>query len=289
MFPDIATASSNQPPSLFMFVWSPITNRSDGTTSQKRKEDFEVSFRYWLRFLASKSRKSNIALKVIVVLTHADRLRLIKAAVSTELQSVRNDFKEIIDILVDDTFEVDARNMDSVKGVGEYTFDIAKQLLQGAQIYDICSQVSEYLPKQRQIITWSTFRKICREKLYIPGDDPEPKLHAVALSLNESGDIIYVNNIKHIILDPNWFCRDILGSLIYFPEGNQSFKTMVIQGFTTRVFLEQKLKLVTNNSGIEGSLLVDLMEGMHLCCNVPASSVTGIMKIVIMKCLSQRH
>jgi hypothetical protein len=205
---------------------------------------------------------------------------------------LRDDFKGIIDILNDSTFEVDARKVESIQGVRKFIFKTARKMFKDAETYDICSQVSEYLSghaTNERIITWVQFTEICTDKFipYIPGDDPEAKLRAIALSLNESGNIIYA--IKYIILDPNWFCNDILGSLIYFPEGNTSSNTMVIRGFTNRVFLEQKLELVTNNSGIKGSLLVDLMEGMHLCCNVPASSVTGIMKIVIMKCLSQRH
>jgi hypothetical protein len=46
---------------------------------------------------------------------------------------------------------------------------------------------------------------------------------------------------------------------------------MEIHGFTNRRSLEKKLKRVgTNNREITGSLLVDLMEGMHLCCKVPS-------------------
>jgi hypothetical protein len=89
--------------------------------------------------------------------------------------------------------------------VGEYTL-IARQMLQGAEMYDICSRVSEYLlehARKERIITQSQFSRICMQKLYIPGD-AEPKLHAIALSLNESGNFIYDSSIKYIILDPNW-------------------------------------------------------------------------------------
>jgi hypothetical protein len=133
MLPDIASASSNQPPSLFMFVWSPLKLNLDSNKRriQKTTEDFQMSFRYWLKFLASKSRG---ALKVIVVLTHADQLEFIKAAVYTELKSLRDEFKGIIDILIDNTFEVDARLVESVQGVRIFIFEIAREMLKHAQI-----------------------------------------------------------------------------------------------------------------------------------------------------------
>jgi hypothetical protein len=277
MFPDIATASSNQAPSLFMFVWSPIQNDPQYSSKRipKTGKEFEESFRYWLKFLASKSRKSNTALKVIVVFTHADQLRIIKASVIQELKSLRNKFKKIIDILVDHTFEVDARNKKSVEGVEKYIFEIAGRMLQDAEVYGICTEVNNKLldharESKEKIISWSQFKETCMGELipYNLGDDPEAKLHAIAWSLNESGNIIYVNSIGHIILDPNWFCNKILGSLIYFPEGNESSTTMIIKGIANRDFLEQKLELVTKHT-CKGSSLVDLMEGMHLCCKVP--------------------
>jgi hypothetical protein len=131
MFPDIAAASSNQPPALFMFLWSPIIRKGRQNSvpaSKKTGKEFQESFRYWLKFLASKRRKSKTALQVIV-------LKHTKDAVATELMSLREQFKGIIDILVDATFQVDARNNQSVKDVGEYSFEIARKLLQGAEMY----------------------------------------------------------------------------------------------------------------------------------------------------------
>ena len=66
MFPDIGT-SSYQLPSMFMFIWSPIDSESSEKGALKNDKNFEASLRYWFRFLASKSRQSNITLKVMVV------------------------------------------------------------------------------------------------------------------------------------------------------------------------------------------------------------------------------
>ena len=80
MFPDIGT-SSYQFPSIFMFVWSPVDSRSNNRGAEKNDTKFETSFRYWLRFLASKSRQSTIPLRVIVVFTRADQMEFVTSSI----------------------------------------------------------------------------------------------------------------------------------------------------------------------------------------------------------------
>ena len=124
MFPDIGT-SSYQLPSMFMFVWSPIDSKSSQKGAVKNEKNFEASFRYWLRFLASKCRQSNIALRVMVVFTRADQMVSASSALSPFIDSLRSDFKGVIDIF-NPPFDVDARNKDSVKPIAEHIFIISK-------------------------------------------------------------------------------------------------------------------------------------------------------------------
>ena len=170
MFPDVGT-SSYQLPSMFMFVWSPIDSKSSEKGAVKNERNFEASFRYWLRFLASKSRQSNITLKVMVVFTRADQMATLSHAFSTQIDSLRSDFKGLIDIL-DPPFHVDARKKDSmraatsVRAVAKHIFDIAKRTLQGIQVYNICTDVYKLLSKHskktnEEIITWKKFSEIC--------------------------------------------------------------------------------------------------------------------------------
>ena len=273
MLPDIASSSDYQAPSLFMFVWSPRKSQNSKPGEGKTEQDFEVSFRYWLKFLASKTGKSKTPLKVIVVFTRTHQMKLIASAVSNTIGSLRSEFEEIIHI-EDTTFEVDARNMDSVKHLSQHIFGITKQMLQGVMVYDICSEVGQHISKHlhtsnQRIITWSKFSEICKPILCPNLNEDEAKIvRGIASSLNESGIIIYVNNISHIVLDPNWFCNKIMGSLIHFRDRKEKLNTMKINGFTNRRFLEDTLELVTKDE-VKGSLLVDLMEAMHLCCRVP--------------------
>ena len=255
---------------MFMFVWSPMESRNHKKGSKKKNGDFEASFRYWLKFLASKSRQSIIPLKVILVFTRADQMEHVSSSVSDLIDSLRSDFKRVIDI-VDSPFDVCARKKASVKPVGECIFTIAKDVLQGIELYDICPQVSKNLLNysnntNERIITWEQFSKICN-------NNDKAKLNAIAMSLNESGNIIYISGFKHIILDPNWFCNEIVGSLIGFSTSKGSSKDSIVfnKGCIPRKFLEQRFKSITK-SEVCGSLLVELMEAMHLCCEVPSSN-----------------
>ena len=163
MFPDIGS-NSYQLPSMFMFVWSPIDSKSNAKGAVKNEADFEASFRYWLRFLASKSRQSNITLKLMVVFTRADQMATLSHAFSTLIDSLRSDFKGVIDIF-DRPFHVDARKKDSMSAVTSHIFDIAKDMLQGIQVYKICTDVNKLLSKHlknrnEEIITWEKFAQI---------------------------------------------------------------------------------------------------------------------------------
>ena len=280
MFPDIGTGY-DQTPSIFMFVWSPMKSKNSHKGPKKTEADFEASFRYWLKFLASKSRKSNIALKVIMVFTRADQMKIITSECLPSIESFQSEFKEAMIDIVYPPFEVDARKKDSVQGVAKMIFSTAKEMLQDVLVYDICRHVTEHLSKylkrsKHRIITWSEFSGICSSQFSIHNEDA--KLHAIAQYLNESGIIIYINNLEYIVLDPNWFCNQIMGSLIHF-SNSKAPETIDTCGFTSRVSLEERLELLTK-CDVKGSFLVDLMEAMHLCCEVPnykrgASSSNG--------------
>ena len=202
-----------------------MDSQSNNRGAEKNDADFKTSFRYWLRFLASKTPQSIIPLKVILVFTRADQMKSVSSSLSDSINSLRSEFERVIDI-VNPQFDVDARNKDSVKHVAEHIFNIAKNVLQGIELYDICTQVSKILlnhskTTNERIITWEDFSKICN-------NDDKAKLNAIAMSLNESGNIIYINGIRHIILDPNWFCNQIMGSLIGFPNSKGSSKGTIV-------------------------------------------------------------
>ena len=59
-----------------------------------------------------------------------------------------------------------------------------------------------------------------------------------------------------------------MGGLIHFPNSKTSKGSIIFEnGCISRCSLEEKLDFVTG-SKVKGSLVVDLMEAMHLCCKV---------------------
>ncbi|MCO5586398.1 hypothetical protein L7F22_040338 [Adiantum nelumboides] len=271
MFPDLSTTFGS--PAIFMYVWSPIESKDGSKGEQKTIRAFEASFGYWLKFIASKTRQSNVARKVIVVFTRKDQMSLVFKAVSASLKALTSKFQQIIQVV--EVFEVDARDQACVKPVASCIFNTAREILEGVEVYHICTQVSKRLSfmlkassKQKLIINWSEFRDVCKREFNI--DESEVQ-KAIACSLNDSGDVIYMSNMGYLVLDPNWFCHEIMGSLIYFPESLTS-NAMSIHGYVQRQYLESLLEDVSN-SRVKGSLLVDLLEAMHLSCDVADGTV----------------
>ena len=260
MFPDM--------PSLWVFVWSPVLSKNSDRGPMKTMADFKASFRYWLRFLASKRRQSNTTLKVIVVFTRADQIVSVSSSLSPCINSLRSDFLGVIDI-VDPPFEVDARQEDSVKAVAEHFFKVAREMLQGVKMYNICTQVSKQLSKHlkntnERIITWNKFTKICKHSSV----NGTLNLNTIASTLSESGSIIYTSENTPIVLDPNLFYNHIIASLIRVTKSEPFKDTLVFNnGCVAREFLEGNLES-TIGFKVEGSLVLRLMEAMHLCCKV---------------------
>ena len=77
-----------------------------------------------------------------------------------------------------------------------------------------------------------------------------------------------MNGIRHIVLNPNWFCNEVMGRLIDFSNTKASKSTIPLDnGYTHRDSLENCLESIVK-SKVKGTLLVDLMEAMHLCYKV---------------------
>ncbi|MCO5587224.1 hypothetical protein L7F22_041171 [Adiantum nelumboides] len=273
MIPD--PSASHGSPAMFMFVWSPVDSKNEGLGKSKNQQDFESSFGYWLKFITSKTRQSNILRKLIVVLTRKDQTKLVRDALEDSIRAFSTTFSNSIQVV--EVLEVDARREASVKPLVSCIFQIAHEVLKDVRVYSICSQVSEFLSRrhnrkslvgEQPIISWNNFTELCTKQFNV--DDPE--VHkAIAYSLNESGNIIYLSNLPFLVLEPNWFCHEVMGSLIHFPESATSKAIIPINGYVKQDYLEKVLK-ESSDSTVEGSLLLALMEAMHICCKVPGDA-----------------
>ncbi|KAI5058128.1 hypothetical protein GOP47_0026298 [Adiantum capillus-veneris] len=264
MFPDFNASFGI--PAMFMFVWSPVDSESHKNGERKEGSAFEASFSYWLKFIASKTRQSSVRRKLIVVLTRKDQMDFVQNALGGCIRALSTSFSGLVDMV--EVFDVDARSPKSVGPVVSCMFNVAKDLLAGIEVYSICSKISQYLTQLADevspIIAWDLFSNICATKFKIFNDEVQK---AIASYLHESGDIIYVNNLHHVILKPDWFCHEIMGSLIHFDDAHMS-RIIPIRGYAEQEYLE-KLLAMSSHSNVSGAVLVELMAGMHICYRVP--------------------
>lgn len=265
MFPDPNAQGS---PALFLFVWSPMNSHNDANGTNKTVEDYEQSCRYWLKFIASKTRQSNVARKVIVVLTRKDQMDLVADRIATSTTRLMSDFRNIIHLL--GPFEVDARDPPSVEEVASCIFSTAADILQNVQVYKVCHEMRSILRLKSEsdpIITWKDFETLCKERF---GDHDPVLAKAIASSLNESGDLIFLQDMKFLVLNTNWFCQDIMGDLIHFSKLQERARVIPVKGFAPEQYLEKLLENKKCSVGsVKGKELVDLMAALHLCCRVP--------------------
>lgn len=133
MFPD--PSSNHSSPAIFMFVWSPVVSNDKGDGEHKSVDAFQDSFGYWLKFIASKTRQSNVARKVIVAITRKDQRDLVRSALTASIDALKEKFKGIVEII--EVVEVDARSRSSVKPLASCIFNTAKDVLHHVETYDI--------------------------------------------------------------------------------------------------------------------------------------------------------
>jgi len=75
----------------------------------------------------------------------------------------------------------------------------------------------------KPMVSWETFEKLCAKNTNLKcflGDQSNMKKHyqVVAQTLYEGGNVLYFENLEFMVMDANWFCHEILGSLLAFDE-----------------------------------------------------------------------
>lgn len=306
MFPNLSNEAT---PSLFLFVWNPIhlhesngheIQNHHGESVMKSLVKFKEEFRYWLKFIASKTlTSSKFKPRLLIAVTRADCLRSrqihLQSGIKTWLEDTFNqcqeEFKEHIQFDMDGYFEMDARNPSQVKGLAQHIFQCAHDVLKSAPpVYKACEfsrrVIKELVHKKGgadPVITKEMFFLILQEKMHITSRAIQ---EAVALSLNDSGDIIYLQSSNHVVLDTQWFCHDIMGDLLFYHGSeyhtteNGFFSPKVIKELlesllnsTSRVkYSKFRRSAFTSSTKIQGDTLVELLIGLRLACQKDSSS-----------------
>ncbi|KAI5069464.1 hypothetical protein GOP47_0015765 [Adiantum capillus-veneris] len=244
-------------PSLFLFVWNPfemndhgqlLRDAQGGKLIMKHRDNFKDDFTYWLRFLASKTPKSNVLKpKVVVVVTRADLgLPNMKLELQTTFESLRVEFEEYIHLDMEGFFQVDALGPRKVSRLGSHLLECTKAILDVAiKDFSICDEARNLFAgwtrkgKIPPLITKERFFCLTPEKLGVHDEMCE----VVARSLDSSGDVIFLPTLELVVMDTKWFCQKIMGDILHFDvKSVRSFTQHSSNGFFTPHFLERLLE-----------------------------------------------
>ncbi len=275
MMPNLGDVVS---PCSFLFVFNPIMQKDEHDMHHHRRtwKELHEDLTYWLRFIASNNPTSTVFRpQLSVILTHVDKdpdaSGLVMWAQSYVVNDLRNEFKGVVDISTE-IHAINARSKKDVQHVLDFVFNCGQELLSKAPfVFAESAKMCQALAKRAKghlyhpLISWNAFCKLCRKtipEIYYGGNeaksnDPfgpkdatiqmEEKTKVVATHLHATGDILYFKGLEWVVVDPNWFCHDVMGILIGFKDTQHQ----IINGFATKEhiehILEQSLSLNTKN------------------------------------------
>lgn len=273
-------------PCFFMIVSSLVVKPAN--RHPKSIDQIEWELIYWLKFLVSNAKGvSQLFLpSVTIVLTHYDKvahLPEVLEPIAALVQRLREDFHPYAEIYPT-VFAVDARSLVSVSRLSHHLRMTTKTILQRVpQVYEVCNDFVRILhdwrlKNNRALIKWSEFRELCQ--LNIPAlrlrsrrdnvEKVDARRRAVAKSLHNLGEIIFLDELGVVIMDCDWFCQDVLSQIATL----KSIKTER-SGFVRKQELERILQEKLCNqlqgsnwragSSFQGSDIIKLLLKLELC------------------------
>ncbi len=283
-------------PCSFLFVFDPIKHKEHHERNHHRKnlKELEEDLLYWLRFVASNTPTSTtFPPQFTVILTHADKdldaRGLCIWAESNVVNNLRKQFGNVVDISTE-IHAIDALSARHVQPVFDFVFKSSRDLLsktplvfeESARLRHALVEETKRCPN-RPLISWNAFYQLCIQtipkvfyvKNEVDNDEPfdlvENKERAKVLAghLHDTGDIIYFLGLEWVVINPNWFCHDIMGYVINFRDTQHYIDD---KGFATKncieYILNQSLSMVSKHTlfGSNTSLgPIDLLQFMlHL-------------------------
>lgn len=228
-----------------------------------------------------------------VILTHADKdldaSGLCIWAESNVVNNLCKQFENVVDISTE-IHAINALSTKHVQPVLDFVFKSFRDLLaktplvfeESARLQHALAEETKRCPN-RPLMSWSAFCQLCAQtipKVYYvknEADNDEPfdlvkskeRARVLAAHLHDIGNIIYFPGLEWVVVNPNWFCHDIMGYVINFRDTQHYIDD---KGFATKDHIEhilnQSLSMVSKHtpSGSNPSLgPIDLLQFMlHL-------------------------
>ncbi|KAH8934790.1 hypothetical protein BDL97_18G102800 [Sphagnum fallax] len=270
----------------FVLVCSPF-DRKNG--QKKDPNDIHDEIHCWLRFISSNTKRSlNSPPQVLVVLTNGDKgFQDDKDLVETRLRDLKQKFAAFVDLspichLINAHSSREAKVV--VKEVMQNCASILKKV---PHIYEACMKVQHGLSEWNRthphepIVTMNGFENDIVDKVEpnlrtveVEGKSNLKPHVAIAMFLHDAGEVIYFKDEDFVVVNPNWFCNEVMGRLItlhgdveragwkqIFQDGHGNIED--IQNLI-KVSLKKIIRDRTNIANDIPKYLVCLMLQMHL-------------------------
>lgn len=266
--------------SLFLIV-SSLFQKPDNK-EEKRLTELEEDLLHWLRYIASNTERAklqSILPHVTIVLSHSDKI--LKQSenmlpIVDLVHSLRERFRGIVELHAT-VFTVDARSTRSVSKLTHHLQKTVQTIVQRVpQVYQLTNDFIKILQiwrlenENRPTMKWNDFGELCQLKVPLlrirsrhNTRQVESQRCQVAKSLHYMGEVIFFEELGFLILDCEWFCREVLGRLIKLNSGNKTITNR--NGFISRRELEKLLRGRFNSQDIEENDLIHMMLKLELC------------------------
>ncbi|BFI33260.1 hypothetical protein MPTK2_4g13541 [Marchantia polymorpha subsp. ruderalis] len=287
---------------VFLFVYSPFC---DNTSKNKPDSCFKTELEDWLSFITSSVKITGRDLpQVFVVISHKDKAKYSSVSwTQTIIEELNQRFANFVDLLpVQECFHVDARNKKQIIPLNRHILENFNKLLseKSPQVPLLCSQLISLFvaetKKNRSCPQWSydQFHDFCAPylKKFIPSssrhfEDDSKIMESIIFYLNEVGSIIYISNLKYIIVDPNWLTNTFLGELIALGQNFQAQETefsnrtcpygaskdgFVSESVFVRLIEEFLREQAHGQSGVGREQLENILVNLDLCFKLEDSS-----------------
>lgn len=275
-------------PSFFMILSSLVGKPA--TKYPKGIDEIEWELIYWLRFLISNYRRRVSHLFrpcVTIVLTHYDKVSHLPEGlqpIAAVVQRLREDFQSHAEIYPT-VFAVDSRSLVSVSKLTHHLRKTTKTITQQVpQVCEVCNDLIKILhdwrlKNNRAVIRWAEFCEICQ--LNIPVlrlrsrrdnvEKVDTRRRAVARSLHTLGEIVFFEELGLLVMNCEWFCRDVLSQLATL----KSIKIESSGGFVHKEELEKILQEKLRNqiprsnwrtgASLQASDIINILLELELC------------------------
>ncbi|KAL3701595.1 hypothetical protein R1sor_019617 [Riccia sorocarpa] len=249
---------------------------------QSRKE-----LLFWFKFIAC-SCERGVQRHVVVTLNCFKKGdSSMKPSWSTVIEEERNRFADLLNIHPE-PFVLNARNPSSTIELKHHLLNLSDTLLQGQTIPRICKLIPNYFSWMRGNLDCPVLPlEDCLVQIHKMQRGKDRKSIMAALSfLHERGDIVFFREdlLRRVasesesdasisglvVVDPNWFCRRVIGDLLLpasvLQPGQSSVQTLAAaDGSFSLTTLHQYFKVLLRNHPQQLAGIITMLMSLGLC------------------------